>query len=206
MVNSSKTRSTATCTRCSPSAWTCGGWRTSTLRAAALGRGRVCVPRCGPRQPGRSPAVRARRSARPDPGAGRQRRGAVPAAGADGFAGPVGDAGSARHVRRAEPAGGQPDRAVRAAAVGRAARRLARTGPVVGTAGGRCTAGEGGAASTVPRRSRQCAGCRRTGRGSDGARAPTRAGADPVVDAVPAEGVARQPVRRCRTRTRSCGC
>ena len=30
----------------------------------------------------------------------------------------------------------------------------------------------------------------------DGARAPTGAGADPVVDAVPAEGAARQPLRR----------
>ena len=41
--------------------------------AAALGRGRLRVPRCRARQPGRSAAVRARRGARPHPGPGRER-------------------------------------------------------------------------------------------------------------------------------------
>ena len=48
----------------------------------------------------------------------------------------------------------------------------------------------------LPRRSRPCARGGGAGRGRDGARTPAGTGADPVVDAVPAEAVARQPLRR----------
>ena len=67
---------------------------------------------------------------------------------------------------------------------------------VVGTAGGRRRTGEGGAARALSRRSRRCA--RRGGvrRGRDGTRTPTGPAADPAIDGVPTETVARQPLRR----------
>ena len=64
-ARSSRTRSTATCTRCSASGWTCGGCPTSTSSGCRRPRTSTCSSGSPSDNPQRPPAVRAGRGPRP---------------------------------------------------------------------------------------------------------------------------------------------